>query len=157
MTKSPHFWWIICLLSVIIIGLVSFIITQRCIDSAALIAYIGVFSTFLSITLSIIAIQYTYQSNIDVSKQFEQINATAQSINTTSNNLTELSGVVKESIKDVSSRLTNIDNAQAQILDEVKNPKINTSSTNDADNIPEPPIQQTVEEKDIVVDIKQQG
>jgi hypothetical protein len=157
MTKSPHFWWIICLLSAIIIGLVSFIITQRCVDSAALIAYIGVCSTLLSITLSIIAIQYTYHSNIDVSKQFKEINATARNINTTSKDLTKLSGVIEGRIKDVFSHLRDIADTQASILDEVKNRDIHTSSTNDADNIDETPIQQTTEVKDIEVDVKQRG
>lgn len=134
MTKSPHFWWIICLLTTIIIGLVSFIITNRITDSVELMEYISVFSVILSIILSIFAIQYTYHSNNEVHQQFEKINSAAENITGTSANLITSNANLNQNIEHVLNRIESIDTNQERMrvqLENIKNANvINTDLQN---------------------------
>lgn len=159
MTKSPHFWWIIGVLSAIIIILTTLIVTHPTIGCEVLIVKISVCSTLLSITLSIFAIQYTYHSNIEVSKQFKEINTAARNINATSKVLSKLSDALNIQIKDILQNVSNIATTQTTILqavDEIKNGNIDASSTNEINNN-KAPVQQVVETSYNDVDIKQQG
>ena len=79
-TKSPHFWWIISLMSITIIALISYIITEQVCCSDKLMEYVSVCSVILSITLSIFAIQYTYTSNNEVHQSQQDISGQLQNI-----------------------------------------------------------------------------
>ena len=76
-TKSPHFWWIICLMGLAIIALVAFILSERICEANKIMEFISYSTAIVSITLSIFAIQYTYTSNVQIQQQFEKINAVA--------------------------------------------------------------------------------
>lgn len=147
------------MLSAIIIILTTLIVTHPTIGCEVLIVKISVCSTLLSITLSIFAIQYTYHSNIEVSKQFKEINTAARNINATSKDLSKLSDALNSQIKDILQNVSNIATTQTTILqavDEIKNGNIDASSTNDINNN-KAPMQQVVETSYNDVDIKQQG
>ena len=147
------------MLSAIIIILTTIIVTHPTIGCEVLIVKISVCSTLLSITLSIFAIQYTYHSNIEVSKQFKEINTAARNINATSKVLSKLSDALNIQIKDILQNVSNIATTQTTILqavDEIKNGNIDASSTNEINNN-KAPVQQVVETSYNDVDIKQQG
>lgn len=147
------------MLSAIIIILTTIIVTHPTIGCEVLIVKISVCSTLLSITLSIFAIQYTYHSNIEVSKQFKEINTAARNINATSKVLSKLSDALNIQIKDILQNVSNIATTQTTILqavDEIKNGNIDASSTNEINNN-KAPMQQVVETSYNDVDIKQQG
>lgn len=147
------------MLSAIIIILTTLIVTHPTIGCEVLIVKISVCSTLLSITLSIFAIQYTYHSNIEVSKQFKEINTAARNINATSKVLSKLSDALNIQIKDILQNVSNIATTQTTILqavDEIKNGNIDASSTNEINNN-KAPVQQVVETSYNDVDIKQQG
>lgn len=147
------------MLSAIIIILTTLIVTHPTIGCEVLIVKISVCSTLLSITLSIFAIQYTYHSNIEVSKQFKEINTAARNINATSKVLSKLSDALNIQIKDILQNVSNIATTQTTILqavDEIKNGNIDASSTNEINNN-KAPMQQVVETSYNDVDIKQQG
>lgn len=125
--KSPHFWWLISVLVLIIVALISFIITDRICCSENLMNYISVCSVLLSITLSIFAIQYTYTSNNEMYHQFDKINSAADSIKSTAENLSVTNTLLKESIDQIQEKL---DNSQKQIenqISDIKNSVINSS------------------------------
>lgn len=159
MTKSPHFWWIIGVLSALIIILTTLIVTHPSIGCEVLIVKISVCSTLLSITLSIFAIQYTYHSNIEVSKQFKEINTAARNINTTSKDLSKLSKDINAQIKDVLQNVATIASTQTEILNEVdkiKNVHFEAPSSNNINDI-KAQMQQVDEAPCNDADIKQQG
>ncbi len=132
-TKSPHFWWIISLMSITIIALISYIITERISCSDKLMEYVSVCSILLSITLSIFAIQYTYTSNNEIHQQFEKINFAANDIKETSNNLSRTNTRLNESLDQIIERLENINQSQQDIsgqLQNITNPQVNTEISN---------------------------
>lgn len=129
-TKSPHFWWIISLLSSTIIALIAFVLTQRTADASLIIEYISYASILLSITLSVFAILYTYTSNVQIQRQFEKINSAATSIHSTSNDLILTSRKLSDSLESIMEHLENIDQHQREMhiqLDNMNNPPIEST------------------------------
>lgn len=114
-TKSPHFWWIISILTTTIIALVSFILTKQIAGASIIVDYISFASVILSITLSVFAILYTYTSNVQIQQQFEKINSAAISIHETSNKLISTEAKLNELLDTISTRLENIDESQREI------------------------------------------
>lgn len=121
MTKSPHFWWLISLLGLTIIALIAFIITERIIDNEKLLNYIAVCSTLLSITLSIFAIQYTYNSNTEIHQQFEKINSVADNIKGTSENLATTNALLNDNLGQILESLENVGQSQQDIAKQIAN------------------------------------
>lgn len=129
-TKSPHFWWIISLLSSTIIALIAFVLTQRTANASLIIEYISYASILLSITLSVFAILYTYTSNVQIQRQFEKINSAATSIHSTSNDLILTSRKLSDSLESIMEHLENIDQHQREMhiqLDNMNNPPIEST------------------------------
>jgi len=120
-TKSPHFWWIISILSVTILGLVAFVLTDRIACADRIMIYISYASVILSITLSVFAILYTYTSNVQIQQQFEKINAAATTIQTASNNLITTESKLNENLKTILEKLENIDQSQQEIYTQFTN------------------------------------
>jgi predicted PurR-regulated permease PerM len=120
-TKSPHFWWIISILTTTIIALVSFILTKQTANASIIVDYISFASVILSITLSVFAILYTYTSNVQIQQQFEKINSAATSIHETSNKLISTEAKLNELLDTISTRLENIDESQREINTHLNN------------------------------------
>lgn len=142
MTKSPHFWWLISLLGLTIITLIAFIITKQIIDNAKLLDYIAVCSTLLSITLSIFAIQYTYNSNNEIHQQFEKINTAAEIIKDTSKHLSDTNALLYDNLGQILESLDSVGQSQqniAQQIESLTNRGIRTEVNN---TIQAPPTQQ---------------
>lgn len=138
MTKSPHFWWIICLLSTIIIGLVAFIITGRILCSEKLMEYVSVCSIVLSITLSIFAIQYTYNSNNEIHQQFKSINSVADNIKDTAKSLADTNAVLNQNMDQILDRLENLNTTQEAMraqLKDIKNIQVAKTEVNNFGNV----------------------
>ncbi len=136
-TKSPHFWWIISLLSVTIVALIAFILTGRITCASILMEYISYASVILSITLSIFAILYTYTSNVQIQRQFEKINSAANSINETSGSLIKTNDKLNESLNVIMERLGNIDKSQNEMrsqLNDMNNQIPNQDTINNLDS-----------------------
>lgn len=112
---SPHFWWIICILSIIIIGLVAFILTNQVLCADTIMQYISYASVILSITLSIFAILYTYTSNVQIQQQFEKINTAANNIVSTSDNLSITNNKLNDNLDVIIKHLENIDQLQQEV------------------------------------------
>lgn len=137
MTKSPHFWWLISLLGLTIIILITFIITKRIIDNEKLLDYIAVCSTLLSITLSIFAIQYTYNSNNEIHQQFEKINSAAEIIKATSKSLSDTNALFNNNLSQILESLENVGQSQqsiAQQLENLTNQGVSTDVNNTLSN-----------------------
>lgn len=142
MTKSPHFWWLIILLSLTIIALIAFIITDRIICSDKLMEYVAVCSTLLSITLSIFAIQYTYTSNNEIHQQFEKINSVADNIKGTSESLTATNALLRDNLGQILETLENVGQSQQNIARQIENLTNRGINTDINNTIPIPPTQQ---------------
>lgn len=136
--NSPHFWWLICLLSGIIIALVSYILTDRIFCADDIMEYISYASVILSITLSIFAILYTYTSNVQIQQQFEKINSAANNITSTSDNLTKTGNKLNENLETILNRLESIDDRQEEISGQMDNIncQLNAKVTESITNIP---------------------
>lgn len=120
-TKSPHFWWIISLLSVIIIALIAFILTERTACAEIISEYISYASVILSITLSVFAILYTYTSNVQIQQQFEKINSAANNIREASTSLITTNNRLNDSLNTIMDRLGNIDESQNEMRAQLNN------------------------------------
>lgn len=105
---SPHFWWSVSILGILVIGLVAYILTCRVMCADILMEYISFASVILSITLSIFAILYTYTSNIEIQRQFDKINSASDRIIQTSKELDTNMSIILRHLK-------NIDNTQQEI------------------------------------------
>lgn len=123
MTNWPHFWWIICIMSLTIIALISYILIGRIENGDKLMEFIAVSATILSITLSIFAIQYTYTSNVQIQQQFEKINSVADDIRSTSSKLNHACGKLNDNIDQILNSLKNIDQHQQEMSSQIKNIK----------------------------------
>lgn len=135
---SPHFWWLVIILSTTIIALVAYIFTCRVLNAYRIMEYISYASVILSITLSIFAILYTYTSNVQIQQQFEKINSAANNIISTSDKLATTGSKLNESLETILDHLTRINNKQEEISGQMNN--INSQlSTNVANitNIPQ--------------------
>lgn len=119
--NSPHFWWVISVLTTTIIALVSFILSERMAETYKIMEYISFASVLLSITLSIFAILYTYTSNVQIQRQFEKINSAAASITSTSNDLIVTERKLNELLDTISKRLENIDESQKEMKTHLNN------------------------------------
>jgi len=107
-TASPHFWWLIIILGVIILALLTFVVSKRVIDSKDIMDYVSSFALLLSIVLSIFAILYTYTSNAQIQRQFDRINAAA-------NNINEVSTKWVETASQISERLDRVEKRQEEL------------------------------------------
>lgn len=123
-TVSPHFWWVISILSFIIICLIAYICTNKVLCAEKIMEYISYASIILSITLSVFAIMYTYTSNSQIQQQFEKINSAVGNITSTSNDLTIISNKLEDNLDAILQRLESIDNKQKEITGQMNN--INT-------------------------------
>jgi len=119
--KSPHFWWIICTLGIIIVALVAFVLSNRVICADKIMEYISYASVILSITLSIFAILYTYTSNVQIQQQFEKINVAANTITSTSNSLTITGEKLNENLDMILQHLESIDLNQQEMTSQLTN------------------------------------
>ncbi len=130
--NSPHFWWLVGLLSTIIILLISYIIWGKTSDAQLIINYVSCASVILSITLSVFAILYTYVSNVQIQQQFEKINSAAISISDTSNKLIQTEGKLNDFLETIEERLSNIDKSQTEMTQQISNinKEVETSSLN---------------------------
>lgn len=137
--NSPHFWWLISILSVTIIALVSFILTYRVLDAEKIMEYISYASVILSITLSVFAILYTYTSNVQIQQQFEKINSAANNIATVSDNLTVTGNKLNENLGVILGHLESIDDKQREISGQMNN--LNAQLNSDAVDITNIPSQ----------------
>lgn len=141
MTKSPHFWWIICLLGATIICLLAFIISERILCSNELMEYISVCSIILSITLSILAIQYTYTSNNEIHQQFKNINSVADNIKETAKSLADTNALLNQNMDQILNRLEYLNTSQevmrAQLKDIQNTQVVKTAVKNFEETHPE--------------------
>lgn len=130
--NSPHFWWLVGLLSTIIILLISYIIWGKTSDAQLIINYVSCASVILSITLSVFAILYIYVSNVQIQQQFEKINSAAISISDTSNKLIQTEGKLNDFLETIEERLSNIDKSQTEMTQQISNinKEVETSSLN---------------------------
>lgn len=118
-SKSPHFWWIISVMGVIIIVLLSFIVTNNIICAHIISEYISFASCLLSIILSIFAILYTYISNAQIQQQFDKINVAATTIQTASKDLMTTNVKLEQSLELILNTLKELDSGQQKMSSQI--------------------------------------
>lgn len=128
--KSPHFWWIISIFSITILGLIAFILTERIVCAEKIMIYISYASVILSITLSVFAILYTYTSNVQIQQQFNKINAAAENIQSVSNELTATEKKLNDSLEIILEKLENINQSQQKIYNQFNNENAQINGVN---------------------------
>ena len=115
--KSPHFWWIVSVLVVILIILSVIILTNRVIDGEGVIVFISNFALLLSIILSILAIGFTYTSNIQIQGQFDKINNAATNVNDSAHQM-------EKTANDIVNRIEVVEKYQMAINEKLDNKNI---------------------------------
>lgn len=119
--ESPHFWWLIGVLTIIIIILLTIIITCKVLEPDKIMKGVSNASVLLSITLSIFAILYTYTSNQEIRQQFGKINTVADNITSVSEKLTKTNDDLNKNLGTISDCLTKIENTQKEMYDDINN------------------------------------
>ena len=125
----------------IIIGLVGFIITGRVLCSKELMEYVSVCSIVLSITLSIFAIQYTYNSNNEIHQQFKNINSVADNIKETAKSLADTNAMLNQNMDQILDRLENLNTSQEVMSAQLKDIKNTQVIKTEVKNFGEAPTQ----------------
>ena len=115
--KSPHFWWIISVLVVIIIILSVVILTNRVLDGEGVVVFISNFALLLSIILSILAIGFTYTSNVHIQGQFDKINNAATNVNDSAHQM-------EKTANDIVNRIEVVEKYQMAINEKLDNKNI---------------------------------
>ncbi|WP_152568297.1 hypothetical protein [Porphyromonas sp. COT-290 OH3588] len=123
-TKSPHFWWIVGIETLLIVLLVSFICVhyieyENKIDGDKLLSYISYASTLLSVILSIFAIQYTYYSLESTRNQLNDINAVSKQTQKVLGNINSLSEKTKDSLEKINAVGDKLDSNINEILQKI--------------------------------------
>lgn len=121
MKQSPHIWWTIILMGLVIISLVSYILSETVLYADRIMEFISYSTAILSITLSIFAIQYTYTSNNQIQQQFEKINAVAENIKDTAAKLNHTSQNLEDNLSAILDKLEHIDASQQEINTNIGN------------------------------------
>jgi len=134
-TRSPHFWWIICILTVFIILQTSFILTERVGNANKIMEFISYSSAILSITLSIFAILYTYISNVQIQQQFDKINSVADSIKNAAKSLAKVSGKLDDNLESILNELSSLNKKQQDITEQLNKTNSLYSDTEIVNNI----------------------
>ncbi len=103
-SQSPHFWWLVTVMSLIIIALLAFILSNRIVCSKIIGTYLSFAGLILSITMSVFAIIYTYVSNVQIQAQFEKIDNAAKHIIDASTKMKETAVDISSGIKDLRNK-----------------------------------------------------
>ncbi len=85
--------------------------------------YVSAFSVLLSILLSIFAIQYTYHSNAQVERQFNDINRAAHNIIETSKELKDTESLMKDAISRIHEHMQSNNNKIDDLTQDFNNLK----------------------------------
>lgn len=118
-------------MGLVIIALVSFIFSKRICGADKVMEFISYSTAILSIILSIFAIQYTYTSNVQIQQQFEKINAVANNIHKTADNLNLTSRKLDENLGEILERLENMNALQKEMSSQLNN--LNDNKVNKID------------------------
>ena len=124
--RSPHFWWIVSVLVIIIIVLSVVILSNKVIKGETVIAFISNFALLLSIILSILAIGFTYTSNVHIQGQFDKINNAATNVNDSAHQM-------EKTANDIVNRIEVLEKYQKAINEKLDNKNIQVIP---ADSIP---------------------
>lgn len=132
MKGTVHFWWTIVIMGIVIVLSVAFILTKRTIGADRIMDFISYSSGILSITLSVFAILYTYTSNVQIQQQFEKINAVADNIRQTAENMGKAGNKLDSNLDIILERLESINQLQEEMstqLNKSKEPSVKLSNT----------------------------
>lgn len=121
--RSPHFWWLIGLMGAAIIALVVVIYCDVDFHGEDVANYVSAFSVLLSILLSIFAIQYTYHSNAQVERQFNDINRAVHNIIETSKELKDTESLMKDAISRIHEHMQSNNNKIDDLTQDFNNLK----------------------------------
>ena len=135
-SSSPHFWWIVGTMGVIIIALTAFILTKRIIGVKVIVDYISFASLLLSIILSIFAILFTHSSNIQTQNQFDKINSAADSTIRASEKIGDASKEIQESMANLVSDIRQIKLAQGDLITKLSSDNKVPDNIKNIDNTP---------------------
>ena len=87
---SLHMWWVICIMSVVILALLGLVYVVKMEDTEnKIINYVSFVSTLLSIVLSVFAIIYSYTSALEASRQWADVNKAVEVIKESTQNIKE--------------------------------------------------------------------
>lgn len=96
-----NWYWVVGVLVVINIILFTYCINEKVLIAYEVIDYISSAGLFLSIVLSVVAIQYTYSSNLQSTHHFERINKAADRMDDTGKEIKEAISKIQPKIDEI--------------------------------------------------------
>lgn len=113
-TKLLNLGWVIGILIALLILFISFIFyDNRILQGEKVIGFISTAALILSIILSVMAIQYTYTSNSQIDRRFDDINKAAAYITEVARDITQTNIKLDNNLDLILGKLDNIDKAMA--------------------------------------------
>ena len=119
--KNPNVVWTLCVMTAIIILLIGFIVVYRMCNASVLVDYISNVALFLSIVLSVMAIQYTYISNNHTLRQFENINRAANHIQQSAFGIEHSHEKIDKTLNELRTAIDNITVGQNDLKTSIEN------------------------------------
>ena len=87
--RTIHFWWVISIMMVVIVGLSALLCTEILPCDNRIMTYLSFAATLLSIVLSIFAIMYSFFSMQDASKKWHDVDKAVSNIKIYTDNIRE--------------------------------------------------------------------
>ena len=116
-----HAKWIIGILLLIIIGLVTFIVNFQVIGKETIINVASLFSTLLSIVLSLIAIYYSFSTSKSTERQLNEVSGCVTKMEEITNGIKNQINMIMNTVIRINATVKSTDNL-------IQNQKINFSN-----------------------------
>lgn len=117
--RRLHMLYICGILTLIIVGFVSYIAVESDPQGSVLMSYISFASTLTSIILSVLAIIYTMISNSKGDSYITKLDQTSVSIDKSSSNLSEMSARIEETLKNLAELPRKINDSSKYLKEEL--------------------------------------
>ena len=116
-----HAKWIIGVLLLIIIGLITVIVNFQVIDKETIINVASLFSTLLSIVLSLIAIYYSFSTSKSTERQLNEVSGCVTKMEEITNGIKNQINMIMNTVIRINATVKSTDNL-------IQNQKINFSN-----------------------------
>lgn len=136
---SVHFWWVICVMTAIIIILAALLCTEIVVIDRRVMTFLSFTATILSIVLSVFAIMYSYYSLQESSRQWGDIKKAVSTIDTSTQMISQstqlLLGQVANMNKDIGALQSKIGNEIPSTTADESKTSVNYSRRTFADSL----------------------
>lgn len=113
-SKLINYRWSVAIITVLLICLIGFCVVDKLVNGIKLYDFISITSAILSIVLSVFAILYSYNSMIESSRQWAEINKCVSNIREINSSIESGNKQIVSTIFDIKGQISSIEARQVQ-------------------------------------------